>query len=124
MTKANAETNDDLIAIRVIERQGEAALVEWMVEGGDFNRGIVPIKSLTGDAVRSTILSKAIPHGVKWEKFITLTASVQDIGRELRRRGIFTIDDLNQNPTALQKAIIDSLGKDISAFFQAVQKER
>lgn len=79
--------------VRIIERSGEAVLVEWM-DGELYRRGIVPVGAVEGSQVKKSTLDMAIPYGANWEQLVTLTMTPAALANELRRHGIWMEEDL------------------------------
>lgn len=84
-----------LVAVRVMAAEGESALVEWQGKAGRF-RAYVPAVEVQGDKCATEILEAGIPYGVSWERCIADLADLtpKRVAAELRRAGIWTLDDL------------------------------
>ena len=98
-----------LVAVRVVDRRAaNAVLVEYQVED-DFARCWLPPAVVSDDKVSEDDLEKGIPYGVDWAKYITLAnPSPQDIARELRARGVWTVQDTGK-PNAVYRAFAGAI---------------
>lgn len=94
---------------RVVQRTEQIVLLEWQDTRGHTKRGYLPVGLVSHEdemVVASTLLDEAAPYGVEWERYITIRADAEAIAHELRRRGIWTIADLERNPVTAQKAFL------------------
>ena len=62
----------------------------------------------------SSELAMAIPYGLPWEDIVALAATPEIIAHELRRRGIWTAEDLRDSGGAAMGAIQSAYGLDLS----------
>lgn len=107
--------------VRVIQRQDQAALVEWF-DGKDYHRVTIPQAQVKSGLIKQSVLDKGVPHGLPWERLFNITATPKDMAKKLRQRGVFTVRDIDLNPTALHKAVIEALAEDIAAFIQKARE--
>lgn len=112
---------EPVVAVTVIHEQGPTALVQW-AEGRDMRRAFVPTAVVHDGHVAQDELDAGIPYGVRWEQFITITGTPDDVGYELRRRNIWTLRDLEGRYREAQVAFLSAFGADIGAMLQAVRK--
>lgn len=92
------------VPVQVVETAGPTSLVEWERDGV-LQRGYVPAKEVQQGAVSERTLRAAMPYGVPWAKYAPkVNLSPEDIEAALRRRGIWTLDDI-----ALQRASVGTL---------------
>ena len=91
--------------MRTIKTKGKVALVEH--EG---QRRIVPL----GEASNPEAFEMGMPWGVPWEE-VELKASSDTLAAGLRRRGIWTANDLRANPGGALAAIQSAYGVDLTA---------
>ena len=84
------------VPVRIVGEKGESALVEW-VQDGSYKRAYVPAKSVKEGAVSPITLGKGIPYGLPWEDFIEITATPESVANELRRRGVWYLEDLHHS---------------------------
>ena len=91
--------------MRTIKTKGKVALVEH--EG---QRRIVPI----AEKDNSKAFEMGMPWGVPWEE-VELVARPDLLAVQLRRRGIWTANDLRANPGGALAAIQSAYGVDLTA---------
>jgi hypothetical protein len=91
--------------MKTIKTKGKVALVEH--EG---QRRIVPLK----EASNPEAFEMGMPWGVPWEE-VELRASPDTLAAELRRRGIWTEQDLRANSGTALAAIQSVYGVDLSS---------
>lgn len=90
---------------KLIRRQENVALVE-VYDDGKYSRVIVPSNLVSQSGVVSAdVVEMGIPYGCPWEEMITLTATPEMIANELRKRGVYTVEDLMKSPNAAFSAI-------------------
>lgn len=121
--------------VRVIARQGRAALVEWHEErSGEafYLRSTVP-----GDSLQDVVVSRqgnfaehsnpglGIPYGVEWEAHLATRGVPEEtaaiIANELRRMGIWGVADLEANVTAARAAFARGYGVDVQHLIRAAR---
>lgn len=116
------------VNVRIVEQEGESALVEW-TEGDDLRRAYVPVDKLETAETRwgficaPHILSAGIPYGAPWETLIdTSRLTPEAIGRELRRKGFWTSADIQANMRIVPKAVNTATGLSAASLFTLAQK--
>lgn len=104
--------------VRVVQRQGDAAMVEW-ASGEDLRRAIVPAAEVSpaGD-VAETVLEQGIPWGLSLET--ALMGGFRAVGpvaiiRALRQRGIWTAADVQKRSGEVFGAIQAAYGVDLQS---------
>jgi len=105
------------ITVKVVGIKGESALVEWIDEG-KYKRAFVPKGKIKDSAVDPAVLAKGIVYGLSWEDFVEIETSPEKIANELRRHGIWRLEDMNMQ--VLQKA---SIAINLGDFLNKAQKE-
>lgn len=88
--------------VKVIQRSAQSALVQWR-DGEERYRSFVPLRELKGDQVEAPELG--ISYGEDWAALITATVDPKRIDQELKRSGIWTIEDLRARVDVAQGAI-------------------
>jgi hypothetical protein len=118
-----AEESSQLVQASLIRADGETILVEWTDEKGLLRRGFVPAKAFTGEGVTQKSLDRATPYGVPFERLVKITISIspEAIAEELRRAGIWTLDDLRQHFRVALGAFQKGLVLDIAALMRAAE---
>lgn len=111
-----------MVPVTCVRCDGEAVLVEWLIDSGDFCRATVPCDVVKSDKVAQADLDAAIPYGLCWESLIQLTVTPDAIGKELRRRGIWTVEDLSARFNAACQAIRGMHDREMVALLHAAQE--
>lgn len=109
-----------MVQVKVISHKGHSALVEY--DGGN-KRAYIPRDKLDGDRIAQEELDKGVRYGLEFERLITCSATPEAIAAELKRRGVWTYDNLCQKPHAVHKAFMQFFGKDLAALMQAAKLE-
>lgn len=63
--------------------------------------------------------SAGVPYGHNFAKMLTPSVTSDAIDAELKKRGIWTIEDLRANPNSALGALHSAYGVDLAALFQA-----
>jgi hypothetical protein len=96
-----------MVPVKVIDRRGGSALVEW--EGP--RRGYLPADVIEDSAIASHVLAAAIPYGTPWEELAQdVHITSQAIADALRNAGIWTVEDMELNVVRARKAIRRLIG--------------
>lgn len=101
--------------VKLIAQSGAASLIEYVETDGSLRRVWIPKSVLAGGLATLEELRQGIQYGLPWEE-LGVTPSV---AHELRRRGIWTADDLRRHPNigvaALQAAYSASVQRLLAA---------
>jgi len=94
------------VPVTVLGQKGGSALVEWITAGVPF-RGYVPASAVKPDGVSAGTLGKAVPYGIPWQTLHMPGGEdvAETLAVELRRRGIWTAEDLARGQKIAQGAI-------------------
>jgi hypothetical protein len=112
------------IAVKVIQKKGQAALVEWL-DGDGTHRVTIPAKAIeSGNRVAMSELGYGIPYGEPWEELVMLAVTPAVIAEQLRRAGIWTYEDLLSRPNQALGAIQAAYGFDLTALLRAAKQSR
>ena len=111
-----------MIVVKIIQRQGHSALVEWM-EGKKVKRVTVPAGVIKEGQVSKYQLGLGIPYGVPWSE-IKLSASAKILEQELHRVGIWTAEDALNNAQQVLGAIQATYTLDLSKIMAIAKQER
>lgn len=114
----NMEDQPRLVPVRLIEHRGQSALVEWLDDEARYCRAYVPLASLVDGACPPTELVRGIPYGIHWEDLITVTATPESIANELRRRGVWRWQDIDNAALSAANRAFDQ-----GEFLRRVAKE-
>lgn len=104
--------------VTLIESRGESVVVEY---AGGMKRVIIPLGQVQEGKVSADILEMGVPYGLPWEDLIKLEATPERLASELRMRGIWTIDDMRINQSAVFGAIQATYGLDLAALIMAAE---
>ncbi len=108
--------------VRVLQRKGHAALVEWQDEAGCLRRATVPARVLQGDEAEAGDLEMGIVYGLPWEELLGAPrVTPERIAAELRRHGIWTRADLRARPNVALAALQSAYGLDLAALMRAAE---
>lgn len=104
--------------IKLLYKKKSAALIEYL-EDGTPTRVSVPTEQILYNADKNVyeapkeLLRSGIPYGAPWEElFPDVHITGLDVEKELHKNGIWTVDDLRNNPKILQ-GVVMSLTSDI-----------
>ncbi|MEE9572774.1 MAG: hypothetical protein V3W20_07000 [Candidatus Neomarinimicrobiota bacterium] len=97
--------------MKIIQIQGNSKLVEYIDEKGNYQRCILPLEE--------TDIELGIPYGLPFEEFVIHHL----IPNELRKRGIWTLEDLRIKRNQALGAIQAAYGQDLATITQLAQKE-
>ena len=108
----------DATSVRIIRRKSEYFLVQWE-DGVTFQRAWVPSNKFlkrveAGDIVEVEAPWEWPPYGERWDllfEFSQITPEILD--RELKRKEIWTIEDLQTNPNIVRLVLMKIYGLDI-----------
>ena len=106
--KKKQERKPKTVAVRVVGQKGKSALVEWEAEG-DLCRAYVPASEVEGDRCGEDVLARGVPYGVPWEDLVGPVAP-EAVGKQLRRRGIWTRADIEKDIQGVRRAINEATG--------------
>jgi len=109
------------IAVRVVQKKGQAALVEW-VDFDGTHRATIPAKAIIGGKTAKDELDYGITYGEPWEEMIVLSATPEAIAEQLRKCGIWTREDLEARPNQALSAIQAAYGVGLAALLRAVRQ--
>lgn len=94
-----------LVKVRVIQRKGKSALVEWVV-GDDKQRAFVPATEIDKGKCDAEVIKAGMPYGVPWEQLVDLSGiTAEAVGKAMRKRNLWTATDIEQNMSGVSKAI-------------------
>jgi len=112
-----------MVKVKIIQRKGQATLVQWIAEGG-AHRATIPADTIIKGQVASDELEYGIVYGEPWEELITVSATPESIAAELRRCGIWTKEDLEARPTQALSAIQAAYGVGLADLLRAVRQRK
>lgn len=116
------EQHEDAIIVSVVAISDNRAVVERVI-GGAPERRIVPARAIAeDDKIPLTVWEAGIEYGLSWEQIVVLHATPETVAAELRRAGIWTLDDLYHKPQAALGALQAAYHLDLAALIQAASK--
>lgn len=97
------------VKARAIRSAGKSVLLEW--NDGKLRRGFVPSEAYdrTKEQAPEVALKAAIPYGVDWSKAVEQIDG-NELYNELVSRGVWTADDLHNNPQLVNTIIMRLAG--------------
>lgn len=98
--------------VKVISKKKDTSLVEW--DDGVLNRGYIPSDKIEDGEVSSDTLSAAIPYGVQLD---LPSVTPEQVEEALHRAGLWTVEDMRQNPMEV-KAVLEAVYKVSWSAFQ------
>ncbi len=112
------------VDVRCIRAADSVVLVEW-IDGAGLHRAELAESAIAhlgnGQArVGADILAQAAPYGLPWESLVKLTATPEAVAVELRRMGVWSVEDMRRQPDAVQRAIMAAHRADINSLSRAV----
>lgn len=116
-----------LIRVQIIRRKSDLTLVQWEQDGAPMRAWVVP--SMIVEAVDNSATvrnpQEGIPYGERWNEFLEVAQVTPEmIDRELKRRGIWTIDDLEAKPDVARLCIQRAYGFDLAVLLLAAARKR
>lgn len=108
---------------RMIRRKAGLTLVEWVDAAGLPHRNWVPpyfIVSERDNLLEVTDPEAGIQYGLDFSQLFVPRITSQDLDRELKKKGIWTADDLRTRPNEALAALRDLYGIDLAALLNAV----
>jgi len=97
--------------MKIIQISGNSKLVEYINSKGNYKRCTLPVDSQN--------VKIGIPYGVPFERFI----KHKSIPNELRKRGIWTVEDLEKNRAKALGAIQAAYAQDLATIIKLAKEE-
>jgi len=109
--------------VQIILHKNDLHLIEWQEMGKPHRAWVTPdmIESKSGKTAVVKNPGAGIPYGMDWTPLITLSATPEDFDRELKRVGVWTIQDLRDKPNEALSALRSVYGIDMAVLLQAVK---
>ena len=111
------------IKTKIVQRKNGITLVEWTDQATPKRAWVTP-DMIVEEAGTSAVVDKpdaGIPYGVDFSHLIVLSTTPEDIDREFKRRGIWTIADLRARPQEAVSAIQAAYRLDLGRVLQAAK---
>ena len=102
-----------MIEVKLLKKSGQAAVVSfWDNETGMMQAHIISMNDLPNDLrvgqtanVSDDALLTGTEYGMEWELLLSQSESLMVLTASLRNHGIWTLEDLNNNPRQCIAAI-------------------
>ena len=93
-----------MVDIKIIEKRGESALVEWLTSG-IRQRGYIPIEAIAENQAPAGVLVLATPHGLD-----ILNMDIRKFSERLHAHDIWTQADLRQKYRSTIRCLFEAIG--------------
>ena len=113
----SSQDTADLVDVKVIEKHGASAIVEYQTDGMPYRASIDPTDLIDGQCPRERLADA--PYGIEWQLNLDLEALAHDVEFELKRYRIWTYDDLVALDRKIIRIATTLLGK---AIWQAAKR--
>ena len=110
-----------MIDVKIIRDSGPTCLVEW-TEHDDLRRAYVPKEVIQHLRVPVEELAAGTPYGVRWERLIEVHATPERVAQALRRRGIWTAEQLRGRWSEAKTAIWEAVAMDLVGLLRRVEE--
>ena len=110
--------------VQIILRKNDLHLVEWRERQMPHRAWVTPDMIVSKSDKQAVVRNPraGIPFGMDWTPLISISATPEDFDRELKRVGIWTIEDLRARPNEVISALQAVYGMDLAALFRAVKE--
>ena len=105
----SSQDTGDLVDVKVIERHGASAIVEYEVDGMPYRSSIDPNDLIDGQCPRERL--QDAPYGIDWE--FDLPDLKRETELELKRAQIWTYRDLQEKDRQIIRIATNVLGREI-----------
>lgn len=110
------------VKVNVIRRKGQSALVQFVDDDG-LQRIELPSSSVGEDGLVDELeLGMGMPYGLRWEEIVQFSVTPEMLADELRRRGIWTLDNLMVNMQGAVGAFQAIYGVDASRLLKRARQ--
>lgn len=109
--------------VKIIRQDNGNALIEW-VDAGQYHRSIVPTDTVKDGQAEHP--EWGIEYGEDWASMVD-QIDADALANELRRRGIYTVEDLRANHKAALGAVMHVAGQVLGSLVgkaQGLQRRR
>lgn len=120
---ARVESKAHKVFVQTFASKNGLTLVEWQDESGSPQRNWVKNKSLevTPEGTLAVDPGAGVPYGFDFARMIKLKATPQMVADELRRVGIWTLEDLRSRTAEVTNAFRAAYGVDTAQLLQAAE---
>lgn len=117
-------TDDEVVRGRKIRAKNDLLLVEWE-QDGRIRRSWVSkdmVEEQGEDYADVVNPGAGIPYGIDFARLVELQATPAALDTELKRRGIWTLNDMRANLPAVAAALQNVYGVDLAHLVQVATK--
>jgi len=123
------ELQDTLIRCQVVRRKNDLLLVTWDEGERLMSAWVPPMMVEEEDQSKSEAVVRnpreGFPHGEDWTEFIPEPSVTPElIDRELKRRGIWTIADLQARPEVARHCLQRAYGLDLATLLRGAARKK
>lgn len=110
--------------MRIIKRKGNMFLVQWEDENLVPQRNWVKESAVHGEGKDLVVdyPEQGVPYAFDFGHVVDAEITPDDINRELRKRGIWTLLDLRANPKGALGALMSATGVVMSQLLEAANE--
>lgn len=110
----------NITEVTVISRKNDMLLVQWEQMGSLRRSWVTPDMVVENRGAVATVRdpNAGVPYGMDWTRVGPFGVTPVDIDRELKRRGIWSIDDLRARPNEVIGALMSAYGMDLARLLQ------
>ena len=114
LEESKEKKREEVVDVKIIEHRGKAKLVQT-VQDGSPRRYVVETVKIKDGKVASGVLKKSPEVGEEWAEMVGFKGTPDDLDRIMRINGLFTREDIQKNPGALQASIMALHHEDVLA---------
>lgn len=108
------------LEVREVGHTGDVALVEWRDADGRLRRCRLPQAEVVDGKVSIEALEMGVPYGLPLEEMIAFPTPAQ-VAEEFHRLGLWTLEDVETNPTLAKDALRGAGGTAYAALLEAAR---
>lgn len=106
-----------MVMVTILREERNMSLVQWTDEYDVPQRNWVKVSMVENRSGKTGQVAKpeqGYPYGVDFSYALIPSVTSRDICRELRKRGLWTAEDLQKNPELIKGALQAAYGTDLS----------
>lgn len=108
--------------VTVIQRDGEAVLVRYQLDGAE-KRVFIPVSELGDGYVLDDVLVQAVEYGYPWQE-CNLVLDAQRFETEMHNAGLWTAEDVLRNPQGLFTALNATFAPVVSEILTLAKQDK
>jgi hypothetical protein len=106
--------------IKVLLQVGGNSLVEW-TDGDVVNRVYIPSSEVVNNSTSIDTLNSGVQYGLDFESLKIPSITSEMLAHEMRRRGLWTVDDVMKYPNKVIAALQSVYRLDLGTLRNAVR---